>query len=88
MGGWVSQYERERAQYRRDSCYRRDREDDMRNRPQSYGSRVHVPLGVFPRSLNGAARYEARRTQLYYRDQRVEMGGAGGSDAESGEMSG
>ena len=79
-------YARERAQYDRDLRYKRDRDRDMRDR-SPYSPRVHAPLGIVPaRSLDGMARYEERRTKLYYRNLRAEGFEVSDSDEESGEV--
>ena len=63
---------RERSQYERDLRYDRERAHDMRDRSPSCRPRVHVPLGIMDRSIDGTARYMERRTKLYYRNLRAE----------------
>ena len=63
-------YDREREHFERDRRFLRDRAHDVRGRPSHYRPRMHVPLGVRPRTVNGDARYEARRSQLYYHGMR------------------
>ena len=69
---------------KRDRQYLRDRARDVRDRP-GYLPRVHVPLGAPCLSLNGTARYEARRNQLYEHGMQPN-GGVSDSEVESGEI--
>ena len=77
--------ERDRERYESDRRYLRDRARDVRDRPH-HRPRVHVPLGVTPRTVGGLARCEERRTQLYYHGMRANEYEISDSEVESGEV--